>query len=256
MNSFYVPALAGMIYAMPGMETKLHAVINQPGDYEGFSANYSGAGFSGMRFKFHGHVATATSTSWVETNRESGQRRSTRDAYLELEKPSEREPVRRYGKVDAGLYEAVLNRCVDGGKMCMNEMMAIDAAGGTGKGGVAGLTPAPRKRRAAAHRRRRPVHRRQPPRPAAARAGHRRPQLSTAARAHVLTEADLRPPELGGDPLSRADPARHLRRGRRWAASRCSALLTNTACGARCGATGSPASTTRRSASCTWCWAS
>ena len=29
-------------------------MINQPGDYEGFSANYSGAGFSDMRFKFHG----------------------------------------------------------------------------------------------------------------------------------------------------------------------------------------------------------
>ena len=27
MNSFYIPALAGQIYAMPGMETKLHAVI-------------------------------------------------------------------------------------------------------------------------------------------------------------------------------------------------------------------------------------
>src|SRR3546814_16285193 len=54
MNSFYIPALAGQIYAMPGMETMLHAVINRPGVYDGFSANYSGAGFSGMRFKFHG----------------------------------------------------------------------------------------------------------------------------------------------------------------------------------------------------------
>lgn len=54
MNSFFIPALAGQIYAMPGMETKLHAVINKPGEFEGFSANYSGAGFSGMRFKFHG----------------------------------------------------------------------------------------------------------------------------------------------------------------------------------------------------------
>ncbi|TIN44526.1 MAG: ubiquinol oxidase subunit II, partial [Mesorhizobium sp.] len=53
MNSFYIPALAGQIYAMPGMETRLHAVINKSGDYEGFSANYSGAGFSGMRFAFH-----------------------------------------------------------------------------------------------------------------------------------------------------------------------------------------------------------
>ncbi|MGC7986073.1 cytochrome ubiquinol oxidase subunit II, partial [Salmonella enterica] len=47
MNSFYIPALAGQIYAMPGMETKLHAVINEAGAYRGFSANYSGAGFSG-----------------------------------------------------------------------------------------------------------------------------------------------------------------------------------------------------------------
>ena len=54
MNSFFIPAMAGMIYAMPSMETTLHAVINRPGEYEGFSANYSGAGFSGMRFKFLG----------------------------------------------------------------------------------------------------------------------------------------------------------------------------------------------------------
>ena len=57
MNSFYIPALAGQIYAMPGMETKLHAVMNKPGDYEGFSANYSGAGFSGMHFKFRAVAA-------------------------------------------------------------------------------------------------------------------------------------------------------------------------------------------------------
>ncbi len=35
MNSFFIPALAGQIYAMPSMETKLHAVINRPGEYDG-----------------------------------------------------------------------------------------------------------------------------------------------------------------------------------------------------------------------------
>ncbi len=45
MNSFFIPALAGQIYAMPGMQTQLRAVINYAGVYEGFSANYSGAGF-------------------------------------------------------------------------------------------------------------------------------------------------------------------------------------------------------------------
>ena len=53
--------------------------------------------------------------------------------YLQLEKPSEREPVRRYASVAPDLYEAILNRCVASGQMCMNQMMAIDAGGGLGK---------------------------------------------------------------------------------------------------------------------------
>ena len=32
MNAFYVPALAGMIYTMTGMETELNAVMNSPGE--------------------------------------------------------------------------------------------------------------------------------------------------------------------------------------------------------------------------------
>jgi cytochrome o ubiquinol oxidase subunit 2 len=125
LNSFYIPALAGQIYAMAGMETKLHAVINAPGEYEGFSANYSGAGFSHMRFRFHG-VDDAGFERWVERVRAGGGA-LTRDAYLELEKPSRREPVRHYGEVEPGLYDAILNLCVVPGSLCMNEMMAIDA---------------------------------------------------------------------------------------------------------------------------------
>ena len=55
-----------------------------------------------------------------------------RDAYLKLEKPSEREPVRYYANVETGLYQAVLNMCAAPGKMCMNEMMHIDMMGGAG----------------------------------------------------------------------------------------------------------------------------
>jgi cytochrome o ubiquinol oxidase subunit 2 len=141
MNAFYVPALAGMVYAMPGMETQLHAVINKPGTYEGISANYSGAGFSDMRFRFIG-MDDAKFAAWVEENKRSGQMLD-RAAYLKLEKPSEREPVRRYAAVEKNLYDAVLNRCVEDGKMCANSMMAIDARGGMGKGGIAGTTRLP-----------------------------------------------------------------------------------------------------------------
>jgi cytochrome o ubiquinol oxidase subunit II len=130
MNSFYVPALAGQIYAMPGMETKLHAVMNAPGDYAGFSANYSGAGFSGMRFRLKG-MSDADFERWLAKVRRSDKALARAD-YLQLEKPSVSEPVRHYARVDAGLYDAILNRCVDPNKMCMHDMMAIDASGGRG----------------------------------------------------------------------------------------------------------------------------
>jgi len=131
MNSFFIPALAGQIYAMPGMETKLNAVINKPGDFEGFSANYSGAGFSGMRFRFHG-LSAGDFDRWVQRAKSANQLLS-RDGYLQLERPSERDPVRRFSGVAPGLYDAILNRCVDSKRMCMKDMAAIDAGGGMGK---------------------------------------------------------------------------------------------------------------------------
>jgi cytochrome o ubiquinol oxidase subunit 2 len=127
MNSFFIPALAGQIYAMPGMETSLNAVINSPGEFDGFSANYSGAGFSDMRFKFHG-MSAENFERWVQAAKAGGGALNRAD-YLQLEKPSQREPVRRFGSVDASLYHAIINRCVGPDQMCMDQMMAADANG-------------------------------------------------------------------------------------------------------------------------------
>ena len=130
MNAFYVPALAGMIYAMPGMQTKLHAVINAPGTYDGLSANYSGAGFSQMRFKFLG-LDQGRFDQWVARVKQTGTALN-KDSYLKLEKPSKREPVRYYATVQDGLYRSVLNLCALEGQMCMDEMMHVDKMGGAG----------------------------------------------------------------------------------------------------------------------------
>jgi cytochrome o ubiquinol oxidase subunit 2 len=112
MNSFFIPSLAGQIYAMPGMQTELHAVMNHAGDYDGFSANYSGAGFSDMHFKFHG-LSAADFDSWVREAQASG-RTLDRARYLQLERPSEREPVQHYAVVSDGLYESILERTLTG----------------------------------------------------------------------------------------------------------------------------------------------
>ena len=126
MNAFYVPELAGMIYTMPGMRTQLNAVINHAGNYEGMSANYSGEGFSGMRFTFRG-MDQAAFEQWVADARQAGGKLD-RSAYLSLEQPGTKVASRSYANVESGLFDAVLNRCVDSSKPCMNQMMAADAA--------------------------------------------------------------------------------------------------------------------------------
>ncbi|WP_083748816.1 ubiquinol oxidase subunit II [Pelomonas sp. KK5] len=132
MNAFYVPELAGMVYAMPGMQTQLHAVSNKPGNFEGFSSNYSGAGFSHMKFRFLS-LSDADFAAWVEKNKAAGGAgQLSRGEYLKLAQPSEKEPVRRYASVEPGLYDAIYNRCAEPNKMCQKDMMAIDASGGLG----------------------------------------------------------------------------------------------------------------------------
>ena len=139
MNSFYIPALAGQVFAMPAMQMQLNAVINKAGVYPGFSANYSGAGFSGMRFAFHG-VGDADFENWIAAAKAAGAALD-RSAYLQLERPSENEPVRRYASVDPTLFNAITNMCVEPNKMCMSEMSAIDAKGGLGLAAANSLLP-------------------------------------------------------------------------------------------------------------------
>jgi len=131
MNSFYVPALAGQIYAMPGMETKLHAVANRTINSTGFSANYSGAGFSHMRFAYHAQTQ-ADFDAWVAKVKAS-KAALDRDVYLTLAKPSEKAPVAYFSTVDPKLFDAVVNLCPRPGQRCMGELMHINQMGGGGK---------------------------------------------------------------------------------------------------------------------------
>lgn len=130
MNAFYVPALVGMIYTMPGMQTQIYAVMNEEGDYPGLSSHYSGEGFSHMRFNFRA-MSDAGFSEWIQAARTQGNA-LTRTRYLELEVPSSREPTQLFSSVDSGLFDAAINRCVDVDRLCMDQMMAYDALGGLG----------------------------------------------------------------------------------------------------------------------------
>ena len=141
MNAFYVPTLAGMVYTMPSMETKLHAVINTPGVYRGISANYSGAGFSGMHFQFFG-MKDADFAGWVARNQGAGGDLS-RARYLDLVKPTQTVPVMRFAHVAPGLFDAVVGQCVEPGTPCMSAMMKQDGSDTAGMTHMQGMgTPA------------------------------------------------------------------------------------------------------------------
>ncbi|MBL4766838.1 MAG: cytochrome ubiquinol oxidase subunit II [Rhodobacteraceae bacterium] len=50
MQSFIISALAGQIYAMPGMTTKLNVIASEPGTMQGENMQYNGIGFTGQKF--------------------------------------------------------------------------------------------------------------------------------------------------------------------------------------------------------------
>lgn len=125
MNAFYIPDLAGMIYAMPSMTTRLHAVANKPGNYAGFSSNFSGDGFSYMKFRF---LAGSQSDfdAWVARVRASGAMLD-RATYLKVAKPSMNHAPTFYSGVAPGLFDAAANNCTKPGQVCMDAMMRADA---------------------------------------------------------------------------------------------------------------------------------
>lgn len=106
MNSFEMPQLAGQIYAMAGMQTKLNIMANVPGDYRGFSSNFSGLGFSDMNFIIR--VSSQDSFSqWIDTVQKSSQILTTA-AYTKLVQPSENNPTEYFTVPNNDLYQLVL----------------------------------------------------------------------------------------------------------------------------------------------------
>ncbi len=109
MNSFFIPQLGSQIYSMAGMETKLHLIANEPGTFKGFSANYSGAGFTGMKFNAIATPTQAGFDKWVsDVKANSSANNLTHANYVELAKASENNPVAYYGKVEDSLFHTII----------------------------------------------------------------------------------------------------------------------------------------------------
>lgn len=102
MNSLEIPQLAGQIYAMTGMQTKLNLMATEPGTYKGLSTNFSGNGFSSMTFKVKAG-SEAQFLRWVSKVKHSP-KKLTPLAYKKLRKPSEKNPVAYYSSSKRGIF--------------------------------------------------------------------------------------------------------------------------------------------------------
>jgi cytochrome o ubiquinol oxidase subunit 2 len=107
MNSFFVPQLAGQIYTMAGMVTRLNLRADYSGSYRGMSANFSGDGFADMYF-YVDAVAPDNFAQWVASTRSAGPVLDT-DAYASLVKPSKAVAPFTYRSIADGLFANILS---------------------------------------------------------------------------------------------------------------------------------------------------
>jgi cytochrome o ubiquinol oxidase subunit 2 len=105
MNSFFIPQLGGQIYTMPRMVTQLSLIANHPGTYEGLSSQFSGDGFSDMRFDA---VALPQNgfADWVRAAQANKMQLDAR-TFTELAKPGVSKTPSTYGAVAPDLFDAV-----------------------------------------------------------------------------------------------------------------------------------------------------
>jgi cytochrome o ubiquinol oxidase subunit 2 len=102
MNSFFIPQLGSQIYTMPGMTTQLNLEADQAGTYQGLSAQFSGPGFSDMRFALEA-TSPQLFRQWLEETRARG---GVLDAvaFAELSRPKRASEPLSFGQVDPELF--------------------------------------------------------------------------------------------------------------------------------------------------------
>ncbi len=112
MNSFFIPALGGQIYAMAGMQTRLHLLADAPGRFTGSNTLYSGSGFSSQHFQ--AMAATPEEfEAWVAKVKQSPHRLDAA-TYRALAAPSSGHPVTYYSAVEPNMFDTIIEKYAHG----------------------------------------------------------------------------------------------------------------------------------------------
>ncbi len=129
MNSFFVPQLGSQIYTMAGMTSQLSLQADQPGDYPGLSAQFSGDGFSDMRFVVHA-LSPDDYAKWIASAKAGGKALDM-TAYAALARQSSHLQAATYHSVDPKLFDAIVDETAPaaGGAQELPGGHGISAAG-------------------------------------------------------------------------------------------------------------------------------
>lgn len=108
MSSFFIPSLGSQIFAMAGMQTKLHLIADKSGTYQGLNTQFSGDGFSGMHFDT---IATSNQgfQDWVKQVK-TGNGVLNDATFKQLEAPSENVPPQYFAKVKPDLFGDIIRK--------------------------------------------------------------------------------------------------------------------------------------------------
>ena len=108
MNSFFVPGIAGQIYTMAGMQTRLSVLASDAGTYRGMSAQFSGDGFSDMHFQVRA-LAGANFDTWVQQVRAKSAGTLDDGAFDTLADTYKTQSVTYYGRLGGDVFAHALH---------------------------------------------------------------------------------------------------------------------------------------------------
>lgn len=130
MNSFWIPQLGGQEYAMPGMAMGLWLQADKPGQYSGYGANFTGAGFAHMQFQVHS-TSMNDFNAWVQQIKASNHP-LTKAGFTALSKPSTM-GQESYSAFPAGLFNEIVKK--NGG----DKMPGMQNSASAGQSAMAGM---------------------------------------------------------------------------------------------------------------------
>lgn len=113
MNSFFIPQLGSQIYAMAGMNNTLNLIANKSGKYEGISSNFSGSGFSGMKFNVIVTPNQHDFDLWLKKIKLSPYKIITMEQYEKLAKPNQYPSIKYFSYVKQNLYKNIIDKFMD-----------------------------------------------------------------------------------------------------------------------------------------------